>query len=532
MQSLPKNMQTPFSMSRIPSKPGCYIFTDKQDRIIYIGKAKNLKKRVTSYFSKQHKELKTKQLVEHIHNCEVIITPNEVEALLLESSLIRQHKPKYNIDLKYGVRYAWIVLTNEQFPRLITARNRGLDGEYFGPFVSGQLRRVLIDTLQKKFFIRTCHTFPKKACLRYHINLCKAPCIKAQNKEEYIQNIELVRAYLQGKNKELIKNLEKEMKSHSKKEQFEVAKLIKEQIDALRFLQERILIENTRLEEQDVIQYLIERKKNKDYVKLMIFSFRHGVLHDKEEFTIAHEEEFLESFLKRYYEVAPAPQEIIIPQELSDKNIEAYLGKLANYKVKIVVPQRGMKKELLELVAQNLVAKQTEAEQLAKELQTNLQLYYPIRTIECFDISHHSGTSMVGAMVHFKDGKPLKSKYRKFKIQTVEGVDDFRAIKEVVYRRYKRLIESKQELPQLILIDGGEIQVEFAGKALQELGIYIPYVGLAKREEEIYFPNKKIAQQFSKKSLMMRTLIQARDEAHRFGITYHRLLKKKKTFSD
>ena len=525
-------MQAPFSLDKLPIKPGCYLFKDKEGKIIYIGKAKELRKRVSSYFSKQNLDIKTQQLVEQIKDYDIIITPTEVQALLLESGLIRQHKPKYNIDLKYGIRYAWIVLTKEKYPQIITTRSKEVRGEYFGPFVSGQLRRALVDTLQKKFFIRTCRALPKKPCLRYHINLCKAPCVKYQDEKDYNGNVELVRAYLQGKNKELIKKLEKEMKEHSNKEEFEAAKIIKDQIDALKYLQKRTIIENTRLDEQDVMQYLIERKGKEEIVRIMIFSFRRGVLHDKEEYTVPRRTGFLEEFMKRYYEISNPAQEIIIPDVLEDETISEYLSEIAGFKVTITRPVRGLKKDLLDMVAQNIVAKQTEAEQLAKELQTKLKINNPVQTIECFDISHHSGTSMVGSMVHFKNGKPFKSKYRKFKIKTVDGVDDFRAMYEVVYRRYKQLLESKQELPNLILVDGGAIQVEFAGRALQELGIDIPYIGLAKREEEIYFPGKEKPKQFSKKSLMMRTLIQARDEAHRFAIQYHRLLKKKKTLED
>ncbi|MBN1175325.1 excinuclease ABC subunit UvrC [Candidatus Woesearchaeota archaeon] len=522
-------MKAPFDLTKISDKPGCYIYKDITDTIIYVGKAKNLKKRVSSYFSKNYLDLKTAQLVENIKSVETIITKNEVEALLLESNLIRQHKPRYNIDLKYGMRYAWIVLTNEEYPRLITARSRNLDGEYFGPFVSGNLRRVLLDVLRKKFYIRTCRVLPKKPCLRYHIGVCKAPCVKKQTQKEYEENVEQVRTYLRGKNKELIKDLQKQMKEAAAKTNFELAKIHKEQIDSLEYLQNQMLVENSRLEEQDVINYkkYTSQKDNKDYVEVIVFGFRRGVLSQKQTFTIADEENALEEFIKRFYEVEKPPSEIIIPHEIEDNSLEKYLEEISGHKVSLTIPQRGMKKELLELVDKNIDEEISYAESLAFEIKDNLNLEKPVRTIECFDISHLGGTNTVASMVHFKDGKPVKSKYRKFKIQTVEGIDDFRSMNEVITRRYSRLKKEKREYPDLILIDGGSQQVAFAKKALDAIGVNIPMVGLAKKFEEIYFPDKKDPIRFDKNSNMMKVFINARDETHRFGVTFQRSLRSK-----
>lgn len=522
-------MKPPFSLETLSTKPGCYLFKDILGEIIYIGKAKNLKKRVSSYFSKHHDDIKTKQLVEHIRDVEIIVTTTEIDAFLLESNLIKRHKPKYNIDLKYGVRYAWIVLTKETYPRLLTARAQNYDGEYFGPFVSGQLRQVLLDILRKKFFIRTCRTLPKKACLRYHIGLCHAPCIHKNIRDEYSKNVEHVRLYLQGKNKDLIKTLQFEMRSFSDNLNFEAAKLRKDQIDSLKYLQEQILVENTRVQEEDVINYVLlpGSPSSGPIVHVLVFSFRRGVLVDKQTFKIPYEESILDSFVKSYYATTPPPQTIILPQELSDSSIYTYLKTLADRAIKIVVPRRGLKKELLDLVKENLHASTGEAERLAMEFQQNLKTDVPIRTIECFDISHLSGTNMVASMVQFVDGKPKKNNYRKFKIQSLDGVDDFRAMYEVVNRRYKRLFEEKKKFPDLIVVDGGALQLEFALKALQELGLDIPIIGLAKKFEEVYFPYKKLPSRFDQKSFMMRTLIQARDEAHRFAITFQRSLRSK-----
>lgn len=515
-----------FSLTDISTKPGVYLYKDISGDIIYIGKAKNLRKRVSQYFQKEHEDLKTQHLVEHIHDIDTIITKNEVEALILESNLIRQHKPKYNIDLKYGLRYAWIVITNEKYPRLITARSIGIDGEYFGPFVSGTLRVALLDILRKKFFIRTCRALPKKACLRYHINICKAPCIKKQTVDEYNENIERVRAYLKGNSDKLIKKLQQKIKEQSEKLEFEKAKITKDQIDALTYLQKRIITENQRLEEEDVIHY---RKGEK--TKIIVLSYSRGVLREKQEFTLADEENILEKFIKRLYDIAPPPPQIIIPHEI-DPSIEEWLNDKAKRKVHITVPKRGLKKELLDMAKENLDATLIEHELITREIYHNLKINN-VRTIECFDISHLGGTNTVGAMVQFRDGKPAKSNYRKFKIRTVEGVDDFRSIHEIVSRRYKQLLEEakkegKEVFPDLIVIDGGEQQLVFAVKALEEIGLDIPIIGLAKKFEEIYIPGNKQPKKFDKDSRMMKTFIQARDEAHRFGITYQRLLRSKK----
>lgn len=532
-------MKAPFQINKLPNKPGCYIYKDKNKKVIYIGKAKNIRKRVRNYFSKDL-DIKTTQLVKNICFVDFIITPNEEEALLLEANLIRKQKPKYNIDLKYGVRYAWILLTKEEYPRILTARDKKRDGEYFGPFVSGTLRKNLIEQLQKQFFIRTCRVLPKKTCLRYHMGLCKAPCVGKQSKEDYQEEVEKVRKYLSGKNNELIKELSLEMQTNSQNKKYEKAQRLKEQIESLENLQKQILVDRDRTGEEDVINYIkdvrqidsLNKSQEETNIKLMVFSFRRGVLQDKQTFKITEKEDWFDEFLKRYYDLATPPQTIIVPKKTKDENIEKFLSIKANYKVNIIIPKKGLKKKLLELVHENLIAEQTENQRLAYELQELLKTPYPINTIECFDISHHSGTSMVGSMVHFKKGKPLKSKYRKFKIQTVEGIDDFRAMYEIVYRRYKRLRDTRSEFPDIIIVDGGELQLKFAKRAIDELGLNIAIVGLAKKFEEIYFPNKKKPIRYDKKLKAMKTIILARDEAHRFGIKYHRLLKSKKTLEN
>jgi excinuclease ABC subunit C len=523
----------PIPLADLPTSPGCYIYKDESDMIIYIGKAKNLRKRVASYFQKEHDDPKTTALVESIVGMDYIVTNSETESLLLEARLIRQHRPKYNINLKYGVRYAWIVLTNEEFPRLLTARSQNYDGEYFGPFINGLGRKLLLDVLRKKFYIRTCRTLPNKPCLRYHINICKAPCVGKQSVDDYAANVEKVRMYLQGKNKTLIKQLEEEMRVASQETNFELAQIRKEQVEALEYLQERILTENSRLDEEDVINYQRFNKSGKDKVKFLVFNYRRGILKGKEEFIVDDQNEVLDEFVKRYYDTTPAPKIVILPHELRDATIGDFLSEQAGRVVELRVPQKGIKKELLDLAAKNLNAKFDEADLLAQEIKRELELDHEVRTIECFDISHLQGSNMVGSMVQFHDGKPFKSNYRRFKINTVQGIDDFRAMYEVVTRRYARLKEARAKFPDLIIIDGGAIQLEFAQKAMRELGLEdIPMVGLAKKLEELYFPGEKDPRRWPKSSRMMRCFIAARDEAHRFGITYHRLLRKKKSVKD
>ncbi len=507
----------------LPREPGCYIYKDKQGTIIYIGKAKNIKKRVNSYFSKQQSG-KTAHLVARIADMEFIITPSEVEALLLEAQLIAKHKPKYNIDLKHNVRYAWIVLTDEPFPRLLSTRKKTIKGEYFGPFVDGQLRRTLVRELQKKFFIRTCRVLPKKECLRYHIGICKAPCILKQTKEDYATNVDKLRRCLQGKNKDVILELTEQMQDHAENLRFEQAKVCKEQIESLVYLQEQLLVQRERAYEEDVIHYLHQENT----VLFQVFSYRNGVLAQKQSFSVPFMQDFFDEFLKRYYSFSSPPKSIILPHLPEDESIASWLASKCSFTPKLIVPKQGIKKKLLDLAMQNLLAQQTADTRLAGEFQEKLELDAPVYTLETFDISHHAGKQMVASMVQFRNGSPVKKNYRRYQIKTVvDTIDDFRAMKEVVTRRYSKVLRGEILPPDLIVVDGGRIQVDFAKKALDELGLSIPLIGLAKKFEEVYFPEQPEPVRFDKNSPMMRTLIQSRDEAHRFAITYHRLKKTK-----
>jgi excinuclease ABC subunit C len=510
-------------ISKLPNKPGCYIYKDDKDNVIYVGKAKNLKKRVSNYFNKLHEDIKTRLLVSNISSIDYIITTNEIEAFLLESNLIKKNKPKYNILLKDDKKYAYILITNEDFPRIITTRNKNISGDYYGPFTDGIVRNKIVKLLQDKFKLRTCKTFPKKPCLKYHINLCNAPCIGLQSKTDYNNTIDKIKIFFKGKTTELQKELEKEMNNYSKKQNFENAKEIKEQILALDYLSQKQIVNLDRLHEEDVITYKIINEK----VYLILFEFKHGLLQNKKEFVIDNIIDFFDGFIKAYYFENPIPNEIILEQKLTDENIQDYLSQIANRKVQIIIPQKGVKKQLLDLAKENLNSQLKEKFTLAYQIKEKLNLEKEIHTIECFDISHLSGTNVVGSMVQFKDGKAVKTNYRRFKIKSFEGNDDFRAIAEMVYRRYKNLKENSMPYPDLIIIDGGYQQLTFAKKELNSLNLDIPIISLAKKLEEVYVWDNKVPYRFELSSDMMKLFVRIRDEAHRFAISYQRYLRKK-----
>ncbi|MDD3263288.1 MAG: excinuclease ABC subunit UvrC [Candidatus Nanoarchaeia archaeon] len=506
---------------KIPVNPGCYLFKSNEE-IIYIGKAKNLKNRVNSYFNNKNitnssNYIKTNLMLDSATSIEFIVCNNEIEAFILENNLIKKHLPKYNILLKDSKTYPYVLITDEKFPRVISVRNKKMKGEYFGPFPNATFKNSFIEMINNKFKLRTCKTLPKKPCLRYQIGLCDAPCIN--NDVDYNSKIEKVKELLKGNGEDLKKKLNEEMKEYSQKLEFEKSMKIREQILAIDYISSSQLIERDKRNQEDVINYLIDKEK----VKIVVFYVRDGILNGKNEYTIDYIEDFFDEFVKTFYSQNEIPKKIIIPHELSDDSIYEYLNHLANRKVEFIIPKRGDKKNLLELAKNNIEIKYKESELQKNDLYEMLKLN--ISTIECFDISHIQGSDMVASMVHFKDGQPIKSNYRRFKIRSVVGIDDFRAIYEVVYRRYK-----KAKVPDLIVIDGGKIQLDFAKKALKELNIDANIIGLAKRLEEIYRDDDVF--NFENSRIGMRLLIRIRDETHRFGITYHRLRRKKRYFDD
>jgi excinuclease ABC subunit C len=506
----------------LPTSPGCYLFKDKNNTIIYIGKAKNIKKRVQTYFQKTNLDIKTRNLVNNINDIECIATDNEYEALLLENTLVKQHQPKYNIRLKDAKSFAFIQITQEQYPRVIIARGKQTRGRYYGPFVSAQERNYILYFLRKTFHLRTCKKLPKKPCLRYHIKLCDAPCIQNITPQQYLTQIKLVKQILSGKETQVLKTLEKEMNKASQHQHYEQALKLRNQILALQHLTQRQNMQRNKTYNEDIIHYKIVQGN----VYLIMFNIHKGTLVNKNEFMFKYHEDFFDDFIAQFYAENPIPKEIILPTNISP-SVEKFLCHLKKSKIKIVVPQRGEKKQLLQLVLKNIdITFFLETEKI-NELKKQLQLQENPTVIECFDISHISGTSTVGSMVQFRNGKPDKTNYRRFKIRTVQGNDDTASIAEVVRRRYQRLLYEDELLPDLIIIDGGKGQLHAALKQLIKLQLNIPIISIAKKYEELYIPGRSEPLRLDKKNKALQFIQQIRDEAHRFAITYNRLLRKK-----
>lgn len=515
-----------FSLTHLPNKPGCYLFLNKHGSVIYIGKAKNLLKRVKSYQNKHDLDPKTEQLISQIHSVDFIITDTEVEAFILENTLIKKHQPKYNINLKDAKSYSYLRITDELYPRVIIARGKREKGLYFGPFVSAAERDYIIQFLKKTFHLRTCKRMPKKPCLRYHINLCDAPCINAISKEDYNQQIDMVKQILRGNIKEATEKTSLDMKTFSDKKQFEQALKKRNQLAALEHLKERQNMQRQKRYDEDIINYKIVD----DNVYLMLFNVYKGTLTNKNDFVFFYREHFLEEFIAQYYSEHPIPKELIVPDHL-DPSLQQFLSFQKKSNVRIIIPQRGEKKQLLRLVKKNIDTTFFAATKKITLLQQRLRLHDKPVVIECFDISHLSGTSTVGSMIQFRNGRPDKNNYRRFRIRTVDGIDDYKAIGEVVRRRYTRLLKENQTFPDLIIIDGGKGQLNAALSVLDDIGVTTPVISIAKRFEEIYLPGNIRPLRLKKDDVALQYMQQIRDEAHRFAITYNRLLRTKKVIS-
>ena len=509
-------------LANLPHAPGCYLFSDNAGTIIYVGKAKDLKKRVTSYFQKTDHDAKTEKLVERITEIDFVVTNTETEALLLENNLIKKHQPKYNIDLKDAKRFAYIEISNEPFPRIGIARKRTKGATYYGPFVSAVERDAVLRTIKRTFTLRSCRRLPKRACLRYHMQSCSAPCIGVISPEEYRVQVDRAVTLLKGKGSEVVKQLREEMAACSTAQEYEKALSLRNQIGAIERLSERQSVERPKESDQDVIAYTVAD----GIVSLMVFSVRKGSLTQKQEYSFEAVEDFFEEFLVQYYADHPPPTELILPHEIDAALIE-YLAERRGRSVQITVPKIGEKKNLLDLVYMNIELSFRRGAMKTGDLQAALDLPDTPHVIECFDISHLSGTSMVGSMVQFRDGVPDKKNYRRFRIRTVEGIDDFASIAEVVKRRYLRLSGESADMPDLIVIDGGRGQLSAALGILNELDVEIPIIALAKREEEVYLPGEMLPLKLDPKGMALRYLQEIRDEAHRFAVAYHRLLRGK-----
>ncbi len=503
---------------------------DSNGKIIYIGKAKNLKNRVRSYFVK-NQNYKTQKLVEKISDIEFVLTDNEVEAFLLESNMIKQYRPVYNIELKDQQRYTYLRLTNEKYPRLLVARRTRAgkflgDGKIFGPFTQGSSKLLTIGSLRKTFQIRICKRLPKKACLEYHLGNCEAPCEfkEAQNRyEKHVSNLESI---LKGHDPQLfIKKLESEMKDASEHLQFERAREIRDTLQRLGSLGTRQKMENIRDSDEE---YFGIRTIDQS-VLVMTFRKTNGVIRDSNKFSfdLVGDNSF-SNFLHQYYTTNQIPPFIIVNEMPENARLlEQLFSKKSAHQVKIISPMSGKRKEMIDLILRNIDVIQSKGSDPALiEIKEKLRLPEIPKTIECFDISNHGTDYAVGSMSRFVSGRPDKSGYRKFRIKTITGRDDFAMINEIVKRRYLRLDSEKAQLPDLILIDGGKGQLSAALSALQNLGLKIHCASLAKENEEIYIPSQKEPIIIPKTSQSLKILQFARDEAHRFGVAYNRTLRK------
>lgn len=512
-------------ISIVPHSPGCYLYKDKNNTIIYVGKAKDLKKRVSSYFQKKDLDPKTKRLVENIESLEYIVTDSDEEAYLLENTLIKKHQPKYNIDLRDAKSYAYILLTDEKFPRIGIARKRSIKGQYFGPFVSGKERDYCLSVVKKTFKLRSCLNMPKnhRACLRYHIGNCLGPCTGKVSPEEYAKHCGYASDALKGDTKELVKTLTAEMEKYAEMTEFEAALEVRNMIASVENLSQRQYVLRKSDHDEDVVVCRI----HENTVYLMVFHVYKGTLGGRDEFIFEESDGFFEEFISAYYSQNPVPKEIIIESEL-EESPAAYLSEIAGHSVIITVPKQGAKKKLVELAGKNIETAHFGDEIKVSELAAALKLKNPPNVIECFDISHLSGTDTVASMVQFRNGRPDKKNYRRFKIKTVDGIDDFASMAEVVRRRYTRLVNEDKELPDLIVIDGGKGQLGYAKRVLDELDLDITIISLAKAQEEVFISGVPFPMPFDKKTKANMYLQEIRDEAHRFAITYNRLLRSKR----
>lgn len=531
----------------LPNKPGVYQHLDKNGKILYIGKAKDLRKRVSSYFSKNHDNARTALLVRKIEDIKTIITETEFDALLLENNLIKEYQPKYNVNLKDDKTYPWICIKKERFPRIFSTRYQVKDGsEYYGPYASVKVMRTVLDLIRQLYHIRTCKLALSeenidegkfRICLEYHIGNCKGPCENRQSEEEYLKDVEASRDLIKGNLNAVKKMLTRQMQTLAEELRFEEAQKVKEKIDMVEKYQARSTVVHPTITDIDIFSVTTDAEYGYvNYLKII----DGAVLQ-------SHTVELK----KKLDETAEELLEMTIPEirELfKSTSKEAYLSheiELEIPNLKLTVPQRGDKKHLVDLSLKNaryfrmeklkniqIVDPDRHVKRLMQQMKQDLRMSEEPRHIECFDNSNIQGTNPVAACVVFKDGKPSKKDYRHFNIKTVVGPDDFASMEEVVFRRYNRLQNEGEPLPQLIVIDGGKGQLSAALKALETLGLRgkIAILGIAKRLEELYFPGDKYPLYLDKRSETLKIIQRLRDEAHRFGITHHRNKRSKSTF--
>jgi len=512
----------------IPTNPGVYIFKDKFQNIIYIGKAKNLRNRVSSYFSLKHENSpKTRFLVKNISDVEFIIVDNEIESLLLENKLIKKNKPKYNINLKDNKTYAFIKITNEKIPKIISTRKVTKTGTYFGPYTSGSARREIIELIIDLFHIITPKTYRNKSHLYYEIGKAPAKTPDEIDLVKYKENIELAKDFLKGKNiNKTLKQLKIEMDDFSSTLKFELALKRKTQIDAILHMLEKQKVDLKKNYDQDVL-VIIKKSSN---ALIQVLNISKGIITSKKDFRFELDEELFVSFIKMYYSTNYIPNEIMVNYKFWENDeekelIEEYLQKLRGSKVNILFPQKGEKLALIKLAEKN--AKILMKNNVLSIIKEKLNLPQIPNIIECFDMSNLGKEYLVGAMTRWVNGQSDKEGYRKFEIKSFKGKnDDYLAMKEVVYRRYRRLKDEKKELPNLIIIDGGKGQLKFAVKSLRELNLKIPILSIAKGSKrdknEIFLIGNEEPLIFDDNSQMMLFLRKVRDSVHNLVINYNR----------
>jgi len=529
----------------LPGKPGVYRFLDKNNKVIYVGKAKNLKKRVSSYFTKEHESGKIRVMVNRIIDISFVVVNTELDALLLENNLIKKYQPRYNVMLKDDKSFPWICIKNEPFPRVFSLRNpnRRDGSEYYGPYASVKMMNTVLDLVRQLYPLRTCNlkltkknieSGKFKVCLEYHIGNCKGPCEGHQSEEDYNETINAIRQIIKGNINTVARKLKELMMECAENYEFERAQTIKEKLELLERFQSKSTIVNPKIHNVDVYSIISDVESGYvNYLKVVSGAVvqAHTIemkkrLDEKEQDLLAMA---IADFRQRFDSDS---KEIIVPYQI-DFELEG---------LTITIPQRGDKKQLLDLSTRNakyykleknkqqsLVDPERHSRRMLKTMQKDLRLKEPPWHIECFDNSNIQGANPVAAMVVFKDAKPEKKEYRHYNIKTVTGPDDYASMREVVFRRYKRLVDEEKDLPQLIVIDGGKGQLSAALKSLEELGLRgkISIIGIAKKLEEIYFPGDPVPLYIDKTSETLKVIQHLRDEAHRFGITHHRKRREK-----
>jgi len=532
------NTSLELQIKTLPSSPGVYQYFDKEEKLIYVGKAKNLKKRVSSYFTKTHDSGKTRVLVKNINTVKHIVVNTETDALLLENNLIKKYKPKYNVLLKDDKTYPWICIKKERFPRVFMTRRVIKDGsEYYGPYTSVRTIKALLELIKELYTLRTCkydlsrekiNTGKYKVCLEYHLGNCLGPCEALETEAHYNNSIKEIRNIIKGNFKESLERLNTLMMGFAEKMEFEKAQRIKEKLDRLSNYQAKSTIVNPTINNVDVFSIISDKTHGyANFIKISNGSIIQSHTTEIKKKLEESDKELLELFIfeirQRYNSTSP---EIYVPFQVNiGENVKVTIPKVGDKKRIVELSERNAKYYKLEQLKQiKIVDPDRHVKRIMAQMKADLRLKEEPRHIECFDNSNIQGTNPVAACVVFRDGKPSKKEYRHYNIKTVVGPDDFASMEEVVFRRYKRLLSEGESLPQLIIIDGGKGQLSSAVKSLEILGLRgkIAIIGIAKRLEEIYYPDDPIPLYLDKKSETLKITQFLRNEAHRFGITFHR----------